>query len=83
MVNSMKSTVIQIDPDIQSGEPVFFGTRVPIKSLFDYLGTGETLETYLEDFPAVTKEQALVVIEQSGYLLIQAYHVINAENIAG
>ncbi|MEI7582178.1 MAG: DUF433 domain-containing protein [Runella sp.] len=77
----MKNPVIQIDPEIQSGEPVFFQTRVPIKSLFDYLSTGESLETYLEDFPAVTKEQALVVIEQSGHLLLQAYQIINAENI--
>lgn len=68
----MKHSVIQIDPEIQSGEPVFYQTRVPIKSLFDYLGTGESSDTYPEDFPAVTKEQALVVIEQSGHLLFQA-----------
>lgn len=68
----MNHSVIQIDPEIQSGEPVFFQTRISIKSLFDYLGTGESLETYLEDFPAVTKEQVLFVIEQSGHLLLQA-----------
>lgn len=68
----MKHSVIQIDPEIQSGEPIFYQTPVPIQSLFDYLGTGETLDTYLEDCPSVTKEQALFVIEQSGHLLLQA-----------
>jgi uncharacterized protein (DUF433 family) len=68
----MNHSVIQIDPEIQRGEPVFFQTRVPIRSLFDYLGTGESLDTYLEDFPGVTKEQALFVIEQSKHLLLKA-----------
>ncbi len=55
--------LITIHPDIVSGTPVFKGTRVPIKSLFDYLATGQSLETYLEDFPNVSKEQALKVLD--------------------
>ena len=75
--------IIQIDPKIQSGEPVFYQTRVPIKSLFDYISTGESLETYLEDFPAVSREQALYILEKSGSLLLQAYQIIGNESIVG
>jgi len=53
----MKTSIITIDPEIQSGQPVFTGTRVPIKTFFDYLTTGETIEAYLEDYPYVTKAQ--------------------------
>jgi uncharacterized protein (DUF433 family) len=54
---------ITISPAIQSGEPVFTGTRVPIKNLFDYLKGGNNVESFLEDFPSVTSEQVLNVIE--------------------
>jgi len=62
----MQNSVITIDPDIQSGIPVFSGTRVPIKSFFDYITTGESIETYLEDYPYVTREQiqALLSLEE-------------------
>ncbi len=53
----MQNSIITIDPEIQSGAPVFTGTRVPIKSFFDYLSTGESMETYLEDYPAVSRQQ--------------------------
>ena len=53
----MQVSVITIDPEIQSGVAVFTGTRVPIKSFFDYLSTGESIETYLEDYPSVTRSQ--------------------------
>lgn len=53
----MQISVITIDSEIQSGAPVFTGTRVPIKSFFDYLTTGENIETYLEDYPAVSRQQ--------------------------
>jgi uncharacterized protein (DUF433 family) len=49
--------VINIDKEILGGTPVFNGTRVPIKNLFDYLETGETVDEFLDDFPSVTKEQ--------------------------
>lgn len=47
------------------GTPVFTGTRVPILSLFDYIETGETLEEFLENFPTVTHEQAIEVLEKA------------------
>ncbi len=54
---------ITISPHIQSGEPVFSNTRVPVKNLFDYLKAGHSLNEFLEDFPSVKKEQAIQVIE--------------------
>ncbi|MGH9945888.1 MAG: DUF433 domain-containing protein [Pyrinomonadaceae bacterium] len=59
----MKSSVIEIDLKKVSGAPVFAGTRVPIKNLFDYLEGGETLEDFLGGFPPVTREQAILVLE--------------------
>jgi uncharacterized protein (DUF433 family) len=61
--------VIQIDPDILGGTPVFWGTRVPVKNLFDYLETGETLDSFLGDFDSVRREQALRVLELSKKLI--------------
>ena len=55
--------LITISPEIQSGTPVFYNTRVPVKNLFDYLKAGDTLEEFLEDFPSVRKEQALEVLQ--------------------
>jgi uncharacterized protein (DUF433 family) len=53
-----------------SGTPVFTGTRVPIKNLFDYLEGGDSLEVFLDDFPTVSKEQAQGVLEVSRQLLL-------------
>jgi uncharacterized protein (DUF433 family) len=52
-----------VSADIQSGEPVFTGTRVPVKNLFDYLKNGNNLNSFLEDFPSVTRKRALTVIK--------------------
>ena len=54
--------VITISPDIQSGEPVFAGTRVPVKNLFDYLKGGDTIDEFLEGFPSVRREQVLELL---------------------
>ncbi len=54
--------VITISPEIQSGEPVFSGTRVPIKNLFDYLKGGDTIDEFLEGFPSVSREQVLELL---------------------
>ncbi|QGZ95698.1 hypothetical protein DSM104635_02549 [Terricaulis silvestris] len=51
------------DPDILGGEPVFAGTRVPIKNLTDYLEGGDTLDTFLDHFPSVRREQAVAFLE--------------------
>jgi uncharacterized protein (DUF433 family) len=54
---------IERDPTRLGGVPVFRGTRVPVKSLFDHLRAGDSLETFLEDFPGVEREQAQSVID--------------------
>ena len=59
----MTYSSINIDPEILGGTPVFTGTRVPIQSLFDYIESGETLKEFLDNFPTVTKEQAIDVLE--------------------
>lgn len=65
----MNTKIINIDPEILGGTPVFYGTRVPIKNLFDYLETGETIETFLEDFEGVSKEQVIRILELSEKLI--------------
>lgn len=50
-------------PEILSGVPVFVGTRVPVRSLFDYLEGGDTLEEFLRQFPSVKREQAIAVLD--------------------
>src|SRR2546429_7850372 len=62
--------VITKDPDILGGTPVFRGTRVPIRTLFDYLEGGETLEDFLEGFPTVTRESAVAALEEAKDLLL-------------
>jgi uncharacterized protein (DUF433 family) len=58
----MQSPVI-IDPEIMSGVPVFRGTRVPVRILFDHLEGGETVEDFLEGFPGVSREQVIAFLE--------------------
>lgn len=61
----MKNEFIEVNPEKVSGTPVFAGTRVPIKNLFDYLEGGENLEDFLEGFPPVSREQAVAVLEMA------------------
>ena len=61
--------LIIIDPEVLSGQPVFKGTRVPVETLFDHLEAGVSLDAFLEDFPTVTKEQAIGVLELANRLL--------------
>lgn len=61
----MKYGPINIDPEVMGGTPVFSGTRVPIQALFDYIGTGETLDEFLENFPSVNKESAIGVLRMA------------------
>ena len=58
-------SVIHTDPEILGGTPVFLGTRVPIQSLIDYLEAGYPLSEFLEDFPSVSHEQAIAILEQA------------------
>ena len=55
--------VINQDPEIHGGTPVFTGTRVPIKALIDHLKAGESLDYFLEGFPSVSREQAIAFLE--------------------
>lgn len=57
--------VIVVDPEILSGTPVFAGTRVPVQTLFDYLEAGDDLAEFLGDFPSVSQQHALRVLELS------------------
>jgi uncharacterized protein (DUF433 family) len=60
----MHKDLVEVDPEKLGGTPVFYGTRVPIQNLFDCLETGETLDGFLEQFPTVTRDQALAVLEE-------------------
>ena len=57
--------VVRIDPDIMSGTPVFAGTRVPVRTLLDYLEGGESLDDFMEQFPTVARRQAIAFLEQA------------------
>ena len=78
----MDKKVINIDPEILGGTPVFNGTRVPIKNLFDYLEGGESIKTFLDDFEGVTREQVLGVLQFSEKLISNSTDSLN-ENIVG
>jgi uncharacterized protein (DUF433 family) len=60
-----KEEVIQSDPEILGGTPVFSGTRVPIRSLFDHLEGGDSIDDFLEGFPSVRRDQVIAVLEIS------------------
>ena len=62
--------LITVDPNILGGTPVFKGTRVPVKTLFEYLENNYTLEEFLECFPSVTREMACRLLERSGASLV-------------
>ena len=68
--------LITIDKEILSGTPVISGTRVPVKNLFDYLETGESLETFLLDFPSVKKERAIALLVAAQKLLMTSSEVL-------
>jgi uncharacterized protein (DUF433 family) len=62
--------IVHSDPEIVSGTPVFVGTRVPVQALLDYLEGGETIEEFLDDFPSVSREQAVAFLEEAGRALL-------------
>jgi uncharacterized protein (DUF433 family) len=69
MAPSIESVTIQ-DPEILSGEPVFRGTRVPFQALLDYLEGGETLDDFLDQFPSVTRQNAIAALEVAKALFL-------------
>jgi len=72
MADLPDSVIIQ-DPEIHSGEPVFRGTRVPFQTLLDYLEGGETLDEFLEQYPGVTRAQAIAALEEAKALLLTRF----------
>jgi len=58
-------SIIHSDPEIHSGDPVFVGTRVPVRTLLDYIEGGDSLDVFLDNFPSVTREQAVAFIEEA------------------
>ena len=81
MLYEMEGRIINIDPEILGGTPVFYGTRVPIKNLFDYLETGESIDYFLDDFDGVRREQVVKLLEMSQRLIETSSHILY-ENIA-
>ena len=66
----MRSAVIEQNPNILSGTPVFAGTRVPFQALIDYLEAGQPLTEFLDDFPTVTRKQAIAALEEAKEALL-------------
>jgi uncharacterized protein (DUF433 family) len=62
--------VVHSDPQIMSGTPVFVGTRVPVQALIDFLEEGDTIDSFLDSFPTVMREQAVAFIEQATRLFL-------------
>jgi uncharacterized protein (DUF433 family) len=70
----MKSPRVISDPEIMGGTPVFIGTRVPVRILFEHLEAGDALDVFLEDFPSVTRELAVQVLEDAKATLVADAH---------
>jgi uncharacterized protein (DUF433 family) len=66
----MATKLVQSDPEILGGKPVFAGTRVPVQTLLDYLETDHDLSEFLDDFPTVKREQAIAVLEEAKQVLV-------------
>ena len=65
----LTSRVVHSDPDILGGTPVFVGTRVPMRTLLDYLKAGDSLEVFLDHFPSVSREQTIAALELAKEML--------------
>ncbi|QQS48750.1 MAG: DUF433 domain-containing protein [Acidobacteriota bacterium] len=65
------NSIIWTDPERMGGQPCFYGTRVPVKILFDYIEGGQSLDEFLSGFPSVTRDQAEAVIEAGGLFIHQ------------
>jgi len=62
-ISTIQRGVVSRDPEVHSGDPVFAGTRVPVDTLVDYLEGGVTLDEFLDNFPTVSREQAIAALE--------------------
>ena len=70
----MKSAQIVSDLEIMGGTPVFVGTRVPVRILFEHLEAGDPLEVFLEDFPSVSRTAAIQVLQDATAALVEDAH---------
>jgi uncharacterized protein (DUF433 family) len=70
----MKTDLITRDDDILGGIPVFTGTRVPVQNLIDYLSSGDTIDAFLDDFPTVTRQQVLALLDMMTTLPAAGHH---------
>ena len=66
--------VVHRDPEILGGTPVFVGTRVPVKILFDYLEAGDSLDVFLDEFPSVGRAQAVAALELAREAMVSDAH---------
>lgn len=66
----MKSRVITSSPEVMGGTPVFSGTRVPVTTLIEYLEAGDSIDDFLEGFPAVGREQVIAFLEEAKSLVL-------------
>ena len=71
---SSTNPVVHRDPEILGGTPVFVGTRVPVKILFDYLEAGDSIEVFLDEFPSVRREQAVAALELAREAIVADAH---------
>jgi len=58
--------IVHSDPEVLGGTPVFVGTRVPVQALLDFLECGDTIEEFLDNYPGVSREQAVAFLEEAG-----------------
>jgi len=72
----MKNKLIESSPDIMSGTPVFAGTRVPAQTLIDYLAAGESLDEFIYDFPTVSRDRAIAVLNLAMKSILQNYEAV-------
>jgi uncharacterized protein (DUF433 family) len=75
MGTNTRRPIVTRDPQVLGGTPVFAGTRLPVKNLFDYLEAGDSLEVFLDAFPSVTREQAVAALEMARDALVADAHL--------
>jgi uncharacterized protein (DUF433 family) len=68
----MKQPVVSCNPEVMGGTPVFPGTRVPVQTLLDYLGAGDSIDEFLEGFPSVTRDQVIAFLEEAKDRLVES-----------
>ena len=67
----MKQPIVSRSPEVMGGTAVFYGTRVPVQTLLDYIKAGDTIDNFLEEFPSVTREQVIAFLEEAKDRLIE------------